>query len=128
MTRNTQGHSQPPDPGMRECDDCTHYNKDGTEELPPQGRLVLVLEHELSDASRKSLHGILQHVMSHEDVTMISGLSRASMLQAEQLGNGLFYNRKEYLPPEKAFRMLPWREVWVVSGGRVWTLFPSGPL
>jgi len=59
---------------------------------------------------------------------MISGLSRASMLQAEQLGNGLFYNRKEYLPPEKAFRMLPWREVWVVSGGRVWTLFPSGPL
>ena len=100
---------------------------ESAENPPPQGRLVLVLEHELSEASRASLHRLLETFVEGRDVTMVSGLSRASMLQAEALGNGRFYNRREYLSPENAFQMLPWREIWLVAAGRVWTLYPHRP-
>ncbi|TKW61502.1 MAG: hypothetical protein DI628_02455 [Blastochloris viridis] len=109
MTQTANRTSQPQRAIPEEGDEPVHYTIDGTEEPSPQGRLVLVLEHELSEASRTSLHNVLKNIMNQDDVTMISGLSRASMLQAEQMGNGLFYNRKEYLSPEQAFRMLPWR-------------------
>lgn len=125
MTQTTSRPSQPQRAIPEESGERVHYSIDGEAEAAPQGRLVLVLEHELSEASRTILHNVLKHIMNQDDVTMISGLSRASMLQAEQMGNGLFYNRKEYLSPEKAFRMLPWREVWVISNGLVWTLFPT---
>lgn len=99
---------------------------DGNPQQPDaQGRLILMLEHSLSHDSRKSLQTLLKRLMTTPEVTMVSGLSRASMLQAEALGNGLFYNRREYLAPEIAFRMLPWREVWVIAGASVWCLSPS---
>ena len=125
MTQTASRHSRPQGAVSQESEDPAHYSIGGTEEVSPQGRLVLVLEHELSDASRHSLHNVLKSIMNKDDVTMISGLSRASMLQAEKMSNGFFYNRNEYLSPEKAFRMLPWREVWVISNGLVWTLFPA---
>lgn len=121
-------HARRPPHGHDPQDHPNTYSNRGNEEMPPpQGRLVLVLEHELSEASRASLHRILETLVDGRDVTMVSGLSRASMLQAEAVGSGLFYNRREYLSPESAFRMLPWREIWLVAGGRVWTLSPHQP-
>ena len=88
----------------------------------PRGRLVLVLEHQLSEASRDSLRDLLRTFRWTDDVTMVSGLSRASMFQADEEGPGVFYNHREYIEPEEASRLLPWREVWLVAGGRVWQL------
>jgi hypothetical protein len=125
MRHTTNRQTQPEEEVVPEYDMYTHYNIGGTEGPSPQGRLVLVVEKELSDASRRSLHKLLKHIMTYEDITMVSGLSRASMLQAEKMGNGLFYNRKDYLSPEQAFQLLPWREIWVVSHGLVWALRPA---
>lgn len=125
MTQTTRRPRPPKGLRPEEEEPFVHPTINRAENASPQGRLVLVLEHELSNASRHSLHSLLKSLMPHEDITMISGLSRVSMLQAEKLGSGLFYNRKEYLSPEQAFRMLPWREVWVISNGLVWTLHPA---
>ncbi len=91
-----------------------------------QGRLVLILEHSLTDASRNALRTLMKRFMATPDVTMISGLSRASMLQAQALESGFYYNQREYLPPEQAFTLMPWREIWVVADGMVWALNPHG--
>lgn len=125
MTHTANHPTQHEDGFASPSDDCTHYNKIAREASPLQGRLILVLEHELSPSSRESLHRLLKKLVLSHDITMISGLSRASVLQAEQMGHGLFYNRRDYLAPEDACALLPWREVWVIAEGRVWALQPQ---
>lgn len=89
--------------------------------IEPRGRLVLIAESILSDASRIKLRDLLSGVIGHDDVTMVSGLNRASFLEAGREGGTSFYNR-DYITPEEAFNMMPWREVWLVAGGNVWQL------
>ncbi len=124
MIKTASRHTEPEGAYANADDDFAHYSKCGAESAVPQGRLVLVLEKELSEASRKSLHNLLKNNMFYGDMTIVSGLSRATIIQAEKLSNGLFYNRNEYITPEAAFNMLPWREIWVISQGLVWTLTP----
>lgn len=88
----------------------------------PRGRLILIIESELTEDTRQTLHDLLGTMFGQDDVTMVSGLTRAGMLQAERIGGGIFYNRREYISPETAFAMMPWREVWLVAAGRVWQL------
>lgn len=85
------------------------------------GRLVLVVERQLTAASRKALRDLLGTMWAEDEVTWVSGLSRASMLEAGSVGDNIFYNR-DYLRPEEAVSLMPWREVWLVAGGRVWKL------
>ena len=89
--------------------------------MKPRGRLVLIAESTLTAASRRKLRDLLGAVMGDDDVTMVSGLNRASVLQAGREGGGSFYNR-DYITPEEAFSMMNWREVWLVAGGQVWQL------
>lgn len=84
------------------------------------GRLVLVIEETLSTASRGALRRLLADFLVYPDVTMVAGLSRASVLAAGKEGENVFYNTCDYLAPEQAFRMMPWREVWLVAAGKVW--------
>jgi hypothetical protein len=85
------------------------------------GRLVLVVERQLTDASRAALRVLLSALWRENEVTWVSGLSRASMLEAGMEGSDVFYNR-DYLRPEEAVNLMPWKEVWLVAGGRVWKL------
>ena len=86
------------------------------------GRLVLVVERELSEASRGRLRDMLGTVWEGGgDVTWVSGLSRASVMAAGAETDHVFYNRG-FLPPEDAVSLMPWREVWLVAGGKVWKL------
>ncbi|RYG59917.1 MAG: hypothetical protein EON60_08935 [Alphaproteobacteria bacterium] len=59
----------------------------------------------------------------NEEVTWVSGLSRASVFEVNP-GGELFYNR-DYVSPEQAVRLMPWREVWIVASERVWKLEDS---
>ncbi|RYG61090.1 MAG: hypothetical protein EON60_04815 [Alphaproteobacteria bacterium] len=86
----------------------------------PLGRLVLVMERQLTDASKITLRGLLAHWWQNKEVTWVSGLSRASVFDTE-MDRALFYNRR-FLSPEHAVKLLPWREVWLVADGRVWKL------
>ena len=85
------------------------------------GRLVLVVERQLTETSRNALRMLLQTFWQEQDVTWVSGLSRASMVAAGIEGSEIFYNR-DYLRPEEAVKLMPWREVWMVAGGQVWKL------
>jgi hypothetical protein len=85
------------------------------------GRLVLVFEKQLSDASRGTLRGLLAHMWKGNEVTWVAGMSRASALQAGVEGGNIFYNR-DFIAPEQAVQLMPWREVWLVAAGKVWKL------
>lgn len=84
------------------------------------GRLVLVMERQLSDATKGTLRALLAKWWQKDEVTWVSGLSRASVFEAGE-NNGVFYNR-DFVSPEQAVQLLPWREVWLVAAGRVWKL------
>lgn len=92
----------------------------------PTGRLVLVAEKTLSPASMTALRGLLVKFVKYPDVTMVSGLSKASVIEARAEGKAVFYNMSDHLSAEEACRLMPWREIWVVAGGRVWRAV--GPL
>lgn len=98
-------------------------DEDGGPDVP-RGRLVLVAEKQLSQASKHALRGLLEDIVWQDDVTMVSGLSRASVLEAGDECGRIFYNYREYLSPEEAFSLMPWREIWLVAGGRVWQMGP----
>ena len=85
------------------------------------GRLVLVFERQLSEPTRLALRDLLGRLWESGDVTWVSGLNRASMLEAGSEGDGLFYNR-DFVSPEQAVTLMPWREVWLVAAGQTWRL------
>ena len=89
--------------------------------MAPQGRLVLIAEKALSDASRARLRNLLGEMMREDEVTMVSGMNRASVLQAGRETDNRFYNR-DYITPEQAVTLMPWREIWLVAAGKVWRL------
>ncbi len=95
-----------------------------TEHSSAIGRLVLVMERQLSDESKGTLRGLLAHWWQNDEVTWVSGLSRASVFEAG-IDDGIFYNR-DFVSPEQAVRLMPWREVWLVAAGRVWKLEDTG--
>jgi hypothetical protein len=87
------------------------------------GRLVLIAERQLSEASRYTLRGLLEGFWkAKEEVTWVSGLSQASVLEAGKEAGEVFYNRREYFSMEQVVGLLPWKEVWLVSAGQVWKL------
>ena len=86
------------------------------------GRLVLVVDTILSDESRGAIRRLLHDIPYKNDVTMVAGMHRASVLAAAREGKGIVYNMKDPLTPEDACKMLPWREVWLVAAGHVWCL------
>ncbi len=98
--------------------DCEDAHRHYTE---PRGRLVLIAETHLTDESREKLRLMLSKVIENGEVTMVSGLDRASFLQAGRAGGAVFYNR-DYITPEEAFGLMTWREVWLVAAGNVWQL------
>ena len=110
---------------MRPSPNASAYAHYGHAHAGAQGRLVLILEHNLTEASREALRMLMKRFVATPDVTMISGLSRASMMQAQALESGFYYNQREYLPPEQAFTLMPWREIWIVADGLVWALQPQ---
>lgn len=87
---------------------------------PPIGRLVLVMERHLTAASKGTLRNLLADGWQKDEVTWVSGLSRASAFEAGK-DDAIFYNR-DFVSPEQAVQLLPWREVWLVAAGRVWKL------
>lgn len=91
----------------------------------PVGRLVIVLEKRLSSASRKALHDLLGTLMLHPDITFVAGLGKAAMVSAGHLGPNIFYNTNEHIPLGEVAPLVPWREIWLVSAGRVWRTAPS---
>lgn len=93
---------------------------------PPTGRLILVAETTLSPDSLAVLRQLLQTLLATPDVTMVTGLTRASAVKARIAGKHVFYNMTDHISPEDACAMMPWREIWVVSGGRIWRA--DGPL
>ena len=97
---------------------------DGKDYEAPIGRLVLVMERQLTEASRGTLRNLLAHWWHNDEVTWVSGLSRASMFDSCDT-DGIFYNR-DFVSPEQAVSLMPWREVWLVAGGRVWRLQDAG--
>jgi hypothetical protein len=86
----------------------------------PTGRLVLVIEKTLTEPSRLALRRLLATLLRDPDVTMVAGTGRASVMAAAREGGRIFYNRAEYLTPDAALALMPWRSVWLVGGGRVW--------
>lgn len=91
----------------------------------PVGRLVIVLEKRLTLASRKALHDLLGTLMQHPDVTFVAGLGKAAMVSAGHMGAHIFYNTNEHIPLGDVAPLVPWREIWLVSAGRVWRTTPS---
>jgi hypothetical protein len=73
----------------------------------------------LSEESRETLRELLENLWEETEVTWVSGLSHASMLQAYAEGKRRFYNR-EYVSAEEVVQLMNWREIWLVAGGKVW--------
>lgn len=92
-----------------------------TYEAQPVGRLVMVVERELSEASKFTLRNLLEEMWDEGEVTWVSGLNRAGMLQAAEVGAPYFYNR-DFVSAEQVVGLMPWREVWLVAAGKVWKL------
>lgn len=90
------------------------------------GRLVMVVEPRLSDASRYALRMLLED-LDPEDVTMVTTLGRTATMDVEGEGERIFYNTREHLPLGTACGLMPWREMWLVANGRVWKATPYTP-
>lgn len=84
------------------------------------GRLVVVAEKRLSAASRGALKGLLQQLVCEPEVTFVAGIGRSACLAAGAEGGRIFYNTAEHMPLCEVMGLIPWREVWLVAGGRVW--------
>lgn len=91
----------------------------------PVGRLVIVLEKRLTSASRKALRDLLATLMQHPDVTFVAGLGKAAMISAGHMGQRVFYNTNEHIPLGDVAPLVPWREIWLISAGRVWRTSPE---
>jgi hypothetical protein len=89
----------------------------------PMGRLILVMEKQLTDASKGKLKNLLEQYWKNDEITWVSGLTRASAFEAGKNGE-MFYNR-DFIKPEEAVNLLPWREVWLLADGKVWKLNDS---
>lgn len=92
------------------------------------GRLVVVAERRLSDASKGALKGLLARMVHEQEVTFVAGIGRAACLEAGAEGGTLFYNRAEPMPLWEVAGLMPWKEVWLVAGGRVWRAVESQPV
>jgi hypothetical protein len=88
------------------------------------GRLIVVAEPHLSEASRYALRQLVSEMIPEEDVTMLTSLGRMTTQEASLEGNGIFYNTDDHMPLDTACAMLPWREMWLVSNGRIWKATP----
>lgn len=95
-------------------------------EMEHIGRLVVVAERHLTDESRGALKGLLARLVQHQEVTFVAGFGRAACLEAAAEGGELFYNRAEPMPLWQVAGLMPWREVWMVAGGRIWGMCEMG--
>jgi hypothetical protein len=96
---------------------------DERQEARPQGRLVMVTEEQPGPASQAALRKVLSELMATPEVTMVAGLHQAGMMRARaSTGEAwqIIYNTADPLPLSTACSLLPWREVWLISAGRVW--------
>lgn len=93
----------------------------------PHGRLVVILERELQPVSRAALKELLRTLNRTPEPTFVASLSRPAFLGAVQSDlNGVFYNAD--CPSgslAETMGLLPWAEVWMVAGGKVWQGLPS---
>jgi hypothetical protein len=88
------------------------------------GRLVVIAEQELSPQSRQALKQLMGSWLAEREVTFVAGLGKAAALAAGSEGGRVFYNRAEHVPLCQMAGLVPWREVWLVAGGRVWKASP----
>lgn len=93
----------------------------------PNGRLILILECELHPQSKKTLYTLLKRMARQPEPTFVASLAQPSFLGAIRLDEGCqFYNadmRDHNLV--ETFETLPWREIWMLRGGKLWYASPA---